>query len=364
MPTTRHRSTRNLSAPTSARPAPRPTSARVGLLQITLAAVLWGTAGVVASLVHRSTGLGPLEISFWRLAVSSATMLLVAAPRLRSVVAAARRDPGPLAAAGAALAAYQALYFLSVTTAGVNVATMVSLGTAPVVAAVWEAFRRRRAPGRLSCLVLVVAVVGLVLVAGGHGGPGGPHQTLGVLAAVASGTIYGVSTILGRHLAQHTPAVAMTTLTSVVGAVCLAPFALLAAPAVVPADAPLGVGVAWAGIVGMGALATAVAYVLFNRGLRGTPSSVAAVLTLVEPLTAAVLAVTVLAEPFGVGTAAGAGLLLGAVAVLYLAPGTRGLETAGGAPAGAAPVGPVPDEEPDGDAGDGPDRGVRARSSG
>ena len=337
----------------------RSTPSRVGLLQITLAAVLWGTSGVVASLVHRSTGLGPLEISFWRLAFASAAMLLIALPWFRTVVVAARRDPLGLAAGGAALATYQGLYFVSVTTAGVNVATMVSLGTAPVVAAVWEAFRRRRAPGLVRTAVLVVAVAGLVLVAGGHGGPAGPHQGLGVLAAVVSGTVYGAQAILGRHVAQHTPAVAMTTLTSVVGAVCLLPFALLAAPAVAPADAPLGPVAAWVGLALMGVLATAVAYVLFNAGLRSTESSVAAVLTLVEPLTAAVLAVTVLAEPFGPATVVGAVLLVGAVAVLYLAPAAA--RTAAGVPSGAPPL-----EGPDGS--DGPDEpggtGATARSSG
>ncbi len=323
-------------AHTSSRPR---LGARLGLVQITAAAVLWGTSGVIAQLVHRSTGMGAMDISFWRLAFSAAAMLVIAAPGFRRVLAAARRDPWALTAAGLALAAYQGLYFLSVTTAGVNIATMVSLGTAPVVAALWEAFRRRRLPGLRPSAVIAVAVVGLVLVAGGHGAEAaGPDPTVGVLAALGSGIIYGGSAILGRHLAQHTPAIAMTTLTSLVGAVGLAPFAILAGPHVVPADPPVPVGVAWAGIAVMGVVATAIAYILFNRGLQATESSVAAVLTLIEPLTAAVLAVTILAEPVGVGTVVGAALLLGAVGVLYLAPGTPERQTAGGAPAGAPPA--------------------------
>ncbi len=323
-------------------------AARLGLLQITAAAVLWGTSGVIAQLVHRSTGMGPLEISFWRLAVSAVTMLLIAVPGFRHVVRAARRDPWALTAAGVALAAYQGLYFLSVTTAGVNIATMVSLGTAPVVAALWEAFRRRRLPGVRATAVITVAVVGLVLVAGGHGADAaGPNPTLGVVAALGSGVIYGGSAILGRHLAQHTPAIAMTTLTSVVGAACLAPFAVVSGSQLVPAGAPVSVPVAWAGIAVMGVFATAVAYILFNRGLQATESSVAAVLTLIEPLTAAVLAVTVLSEPLGAPTVVGATLLLGSVAVLYLAPGSAGSmgsmgeaerTTAGGVPAGTTPA--------------------------
>lgn len=316
-------------------------SARLGLVLITLAAVLWGTSGVIAQLVHRSTGMGPMDISFWRLAVSAAAMLVIALPRFGSILAALRRNPWALIAAGVALAAYQGLYFLSVTTAGVNIATMVSLGTAPVVAALWEAVTRRRLPGLRQLVVIGVAVVGLVLIAGGHGAAAGPNPTLGVVAALGSGVIYGGSAILGRHLAQHTPAIAMTTLTSVVGALVLSPFVLVSAPYVVPVDPPVSVGVAWIGIGYVGVVATAVAYILFNRGLRATESSSAAVLTLIEPLTAAVLAVTVLAEPMGVPTVIGAALLLGAVAVLYLAPGASGeteRTTAGGAPTGTTPT--------------------------
>lgn len=326
---------------TSTGTAARTLSARLGLLQITAAAVLWGTSGVVAQLVHRSTGMGPMDISFWRLAVSAAAMLLIALPRLRTVRAAVRRHPWALAAAGVGLAAYQALYFLSVTTAGVNIATMVSLGTAPVVAALWEAVSRRRVPGLRQGLVILVAVVGLVLIAGGHGAAAGPNPTLGVLAALGSGVIYGASAVLGRHLARDTPAIAMTTVTSVVGALTLVAFAVFSAPYVVPAGAPVSVGVAWAGIAAMGVLATALAYILFNRGLQATEGSVAAVLTLIEALTAAVLAVTVLSEPTGVATIVGAGLLLGAVCVLYLAPGAAGdpeRATAGGVPSGTAPA--------------------------
>ncbi len=319
-------------------------SARVGLGLITVAAVLWGTSGVIAQLVHRSTGMGPMQISFWRLAVSAGVMLLVAAPRVRSVVTAVRRDPWALVAAGVALAAYQGLYFLSVTTAGVNIATMVSLGTAPVVAAIWESLSRRRLPGPRQLAVIGVAVVGLVLIAGGHGGAVGPDPTLGIVAALGSGLIYGASAVLGRHLAQHTPAVAMTTVSSVVGALTLAPFLLFGTRSVVPAEPALSAGMSWAALGYLGVVATAIAYILFNRGLRATESSSAAVLTLVEPLTAAVLAVTVLAEPMGGSTVVGAALLLGAVAMLYLSPGRSG--TAERATAGGAPTGTPPPADP------------------
>lgn len=70
----------------------------------------------------------------------------------------------------------------------------------------------------------------------------------------------------------------------------------------------------------LGVVTTAIAYALFYGGLRTVPSSVAAVVTLLEPLTAALLAVLILGEPLAGASVAGGVLLLGAVAVLYLRP--------------------------------------------
>ena len=73
----------------------------------------------------------------------------------------------------------------------------------------------------------------------------------------------------------------------------------------------------------LGAATTVLAYALFYAGLRTTPSSVASVLTLIEPLTATVLAVILLSEPLPLLTIVGGVLLLGAIAVLYLSPGGK-----------------------------------------
>ena len=63
---------------------------------------------------------------------------------------------------------------------------------------------------------------------------------------------------------------------------------------------------------------TVAAYWLFYRGLRTTASEVAGVLTLLEPLTAAVLAAIVVHEALTGPALVGGGLMLVAVAALYL----------------------------------------------
>jgi len=63
---------------------------------------------------------------------------------------------------------------------------------------------------------------------------------------------------------------------------------------------------------------TVLAYWLFYAGLRSTHTEVAGVLTLLEPLTAAVVAALVLHERLSPAALVGGGLLLVAVAGLYV----------------------------------------------
>ena len=74
---------------------------------------------------------------------------------------------------------------------------------------------------------------------------------------------------------------------------------------------------AWSALVYIGLVPTALAYTLFFRGMRHTPATPASIATMLEPLTAAVLAWAVFGESLGAVGLIGAGLLLGAVFVLY-----------------------------------------------
>src|ERR1700710_2345384 len=106
----------------------------------------------------------------------------------------------------------------------------------------------------------------------------------------------------------------MTTTSTVIGALTLLPVALLSGAGFEVS------GTSLTQLLYLGAATTVLAYSLFYAGLRTTPSSVASVLTLIEPLTATVLAVSLPSEPLPLLTIAGGVLLLGAIAVLYLAP--------------------------------------------
>jgi DME family drug/metabolite transporter len=72
----------NLAPPYAARAiltvmSPSDRAARVGLLQVCLAGVLWGTGGLAVQVIRRHVDLSPLSISAWRMGL--AAVVLVAA---------------------------------------------------------------------------------------------------------------------------------------------------------------------------------------------------------------------------------------------------------------------------------------------
>ena len=290
--------------------------ARAGLVQVSLAGLLWGTTGVVVQLIRQDTDLSPTSIGCYRLAVAALALLVLQTRQLPAVVAAVRASPVLLVLVGVGLGAYQASYFIAVAAIGVSLSTMISLGLAPVCVAVWESAAARTWPSRLTAGSLAAGVLGLMLItlAGGHTTTGAQHPLLGLVAAVVSGLGYAATTVLSRHAAQRTAAMTLTTVSTVVGAIALLPFALIAGAAFHPGPAPTLL------LLYIGIVATAVSYLLFYGGLRTTPGSVAAVLTLLEPLTAAVLAVVVLGEPLPALEILGGLVLLAAISALYLAP--------------------------------------------
>ena len=296
-----------------------PRSARLGLAQVCAAGVLWGTGGLVVTLLHDRDGLGAMTVSAWRMVLAAAALIgfAVVTRRTGSVLETMRAHPLLAVGVGCGTALYQGLYFVSVLLVGVSVSTVVALGLAPVLAAVWEHLAGRTRPSRRQVGVLAGALIGLVLISAnaGHGSvAAGDDQSLGLVLAVASGATYAATTVLGHRLAQQVDPVALTTCATAAGAVALAPFFVVAATAgepVIPSDAG-----SLALLVYLGVATMAVSYGLLYAGLRTTSGSAATVATLVEPLSAALLAAVVLGERLTWPALMGGALILIAVGAL------------------------------------------------
>ncbi|MDR6326183.1 DMT family transporter [Actinoplanes couchii] len=287
-------------------------------MQVSITGILWGTTGVVVQVVAERTGLGALAIGFYRLVIAAAVLAVVGFPARRRILAAFRAAPAGVIATGVGLAAYQGLYFLAVRMGGVSIATVVSLGIAPVLLSAGESLRSRQRPSTPALVASGAAIGGLILIAGATAEPGAATAAgLGLITAIGSGIVYAVSTAVSRHTTQGVEPLTLTTLSCAIGAVTILPFAAVEGLTFAPSVTPIAL------LVYAGAITTALAYALFYMGLRHISGSVAVVVTLLEPLTAALLAVLLIDEPLALSTICGGILLLGAVATLYLNTGDQ-----------------------------------------
>jgi DME family drug/metabolite transporter len=289
----------------------RTTTPARGFALVVLAALCWGTSGLTGDVVADRTGLDPLDIAWHRMAVGATVLLAVHLVRARG--AGSLRTPGlwpRLVAVGAGLAVYQSAYFAAVATAGVSIATLVSLGLAPLLVAVGAAVLGHGRPDRATGLALAVALAGLVLLVGvSAGGDDGDAVLLGALAAVGCAVAYAGVVLVSSRVPDGVPT---TTAGFAAGAVLLTPVALLAGLDLT--TDPLSLAL----LLYLGLVPTALAYGLFFTGVRLVPAAVASIVTLLEPLTATALATAVLGERLAPTALVGGLLMLGAVTALYL----------------------------------------------
>ncbi|MFG2030111.1 DMT family transporter [Streptomyces sp. NPDC048825] len=298
-----------------------------GLLYLTVAGAAWGTAGAAASLIYRASDMGPIALSFWRCA--GGLLLLLAARLLRPRP---RRTARPrlrprttllrIGITGLGLAVFQTAYFAAVEATGLAVATVVTLGAGPVLIALGARLTMGERLGRGGTAAVIGALAGLaVLVLGGEGATVRPW---GVALALASAAGYSVMTLLTRWWGRDGGADASSTTVGAfaVTTLCLLPFGLTAG--LVPHTTELALVLALLAYVA--AIPTALAYALYFAGAAVVRSATVSVIMLLEPVSAAVLAVGLLGERLTAATLGGTLLMLGSVAGLAVAEARDGAE--------------------------------------
>jgi DME family drug/metabolite transporter len=294
-----------------------------------LSGLLWGAGGLIGTLLGRAAGLSALSVAAYRLLAAGGLMvgcLMLTGRRWPAGRAAWTR----IAVNGLLSAVFQGCYFAAISLTSVSLATLITIGGTPVIVAVVEQARGRRALGRAGAVTLAMALAGLGLLIGL---PGGGLSETAVLAgagmALLSAAAFAAVTLFGPSLVTGLDSLTLNGYGFSLGGAVLLPLA-----AAFGGGAGFRPGLASAGLLAaLGVGPTAAAYTLYFRGLRNASASTAALLTLIEPLAAAALAAAVLGDRLGVTGIAGAALLLAAVVRTVRAePGLTLNRRAGGGP--------------------------------
>lgn len=276
-----------------------------GALCVACAAVLWGTAGTAQTFLDAGE-LSPLWVAALRLFFAACLFLPLLTYREGCRALSIPKDGSLrlILACGVAMAAYNLLFFAAMRAAGVAVGTAIVIGSAPVWATAIECMRggARPAPGRLFGLLIAIAG-GVLMATAGREDFSVSLSALGV--CLSAGLAYASFTVMTKELVGSLSPIRATALSFTL-AMFLA-FAVAFAASPLPVLTLKGIGVT----LYLGLLTTGAAYLLFSSGLRHLKASTGVALSLLEPVTAFLLAVTVAGEAVTFSAVVALILLLG-----------------------------------------------------
>ncbi|MGN7283336.1 DMT family transporter [Shouchella rhizosphaerae] len=281
----------------------------MAIVFVLCAAMLWGTTGTAQAFL---IGAHPLVVGAARLLLGGMSLLMFAILTGKSLNIKGW-PKWPFFVSIAAMAAYQPFFFTAVSMTGVAAGTVIAIGSAPIVAGLLEWAFFKRVPGKRWMQATALAIAGCVLLmtAGDQSVVVSP---LGLLFAIGAGLSFAAYTLASKGLlAKGEPEVVVAFIFSFSAIVLLPTFFLFEVSWLLHWQNGLVV-------LHLGLLATGLAYMLFAKGLKEIPGSLAVTLALAEPLTAALLGVSLVGESLSFYSWGGIALLLLGLLLASIAP--------------------------------------------
>lgn len=269
----------------------------LGVLAVVIASVLWGTTGTAATFAPDVSSLGIAAVSMgcggllqaliaWRFIARQWTEL----KQHRSLVLWGALN----------VAIYPLAFYSSMRLSGVTIGTVVSIGMAPVAAAIIERLFDKQRLNTRWIVSIFLGVLGVILLASAKPQHSATPQSselsqwynfFGIALGLIAAFTYAMYSWVAHRLIQrkvHSRA-AMGSMFGV-GGLCLLPVLLLTGAELLDSTNNFMVGAY------MAAVPMFLGYLLFGYGLRSIRASLATIITLLEPVVAAILAMWIVGE--------------------------------------------------------------------
>ena len=260
----------------------------LSILSVILAATLWGTTGTVQALIPEYKE--PLVVGAIRLYLAAIYLFLISILFDKNLLSAIFKSPVLIAFSGLFMMLYNMTFFAAVLISGVGVGTAITIGSAPIWAILFEFIILKSTHGLNKIIGAILAVTGISVLM--LFGDNTDWSNLGAFLALLSGlsyVLYSLSTSrIVKKLSHHNTA----AWTFLIAAFLSTPvFIFFPSSWVFSHDAIYH-------LIFLGTFATGIAYSFFTFGLKYLTSSTAVTLSLVEPITAVILAIIILGEFF------------------------------------------------------------------
>lgn len=285
----------------------------LGIAAILFAAFVWGTTGTAATF---APDVSAVAIGAAAMGVGGIAQALMAFKGIRRARATLWDQRYILVVGAVAVMIYPLAFYGSMRLAGVTIGTVITIGTAPLFAALVEYVMDRTPLSRRWITGAIVGLAGMTLICVTENAAqtqtlGGGAVTSGVALGLLGGFTYALYswTARGMMLRGVQTSVAMGA-TFGLGGLLLMPVLLVSGGAFLASWNNAAVGVY------MASVPMFLGYVCFGYGLARVRASMATTLTLLEPVVAALLAAVIVGEQLhGLGWI-GVGLVLTCLLIL------------------------------------------------
>lgn len=276
---------------------------RIALLQVNIAVVLFGMAGLFAKWI----GMPAIGITFGRVCCSSAALFVYLKLRRQRIAISLVRNRLLLAAGGAILALHWWAFLTSVKLATVAVGT-ITFSTFPLFVTFLEPLVfHRRLKLRDVCFALLLLAGAAVTVP--QLSPDSRHLQ-GILVGMLSALAYAVLTVINKMLTGDCGGTVIAFWEQLTAAVVLLPFAAAAELH------PTGTDILLTAV--MGILMTAVSHTLFITSLQGIPARLAGISSALETVYGIIFALIILGEVPSAREVIGAVIIVGTAVMAQL----------------------------------------------
>lgn len=263
-------------------------------LLIVISSIMWGTTGTTQGLLHHAN---PMSVGALRMLIGGVILFLLSYKNIELK----RISKKHILLSSVAMAMYQPLFFYAVKVTGVSIGTLFGLGSAPIFAGLIQLMMKHSL--KKQWLVgTIISILGAVLILVTQGEI--TVHIVGVVMALGAGLSYAIFTFSMAHLVGYQNPNSMNGLIFMLSGVLLSPLLLFNDLSWV------GTMTGMVGLLHLGIVTTAIPYTLFAYALRRIQVHEAVTITLIEPLTAAVLGVLILKESMNVAMILGISCIL------------------------------------------------------
>lgn len=261
-----------------------------GYIIILIAGIIWGTAGIFGKLAFQYN-ISPQTFIALRFLFSSVALLVPIALFRRKLLIINKKDVvsllilGIFASVFQRLAAYYALQLTTVTMA------VLLIYTYPVFVTLYAALFRNEKVTSSTVVAIILNSLGVILVVKAYKLSFLSHNLLGIACGLLASLLFVLYFFMAKHLRNTYTNWTLVLYVEGIGAVALSPLVVSSLSEIVSYPLQL-----WALIFLNACFSGLLPYLLFTYALKYVESSKASILSLAEPLSAAMLSSLILKE--------------------------------------------------------------------